>query len=575
MKLSLDYQQASNARVLPGVITEAVDGVANTASVSIDGGIVAGVPIHYLCNHNLTTHADRVFRENDVVLVLYTGAGATPSSDNMTILGLRDEVRRCLEQSGIVAGLLRADGSSGGLSVGNWLFSGSIAMQQAVEAGSNWWSDGTQVISWAITQPSRYSIGSNTGGTSIFKDGVVFATAPASIAGAALQGTTLVMVDFYGHVWKKPVGAGWTRIYYRESYAPQPKQAVNFSADGTRAVSVVDYTLTGGNQCILIEYVVEGDSVDLTWENQLHTANPNFNKPIAADFKGNELVIAGIYYEYTAITDDSPGGSEIIYDQDGEVVVNNTYSSIQTQRRSLQLRTGAITHNLMYEVSTVTSSGGSYIINGSEPIEYSNTTEGRVLESYGGQIIGMDLRLDLVAVYMQSFSAITTNNDTNTRTITLPPLSLEVGEWVTTYGSSSSRSFSRWKELLHPGDNLVLSASDPVNCVLQTQYGPSGSVLAFGYPIPPEEGYDISWWTEGHAIWTTSNPSTTGWCIGSSNYNALGWLSHDFKAASRNSDVMTSLRLKYNEAYMGYTGGDVAALTGFVGPLYAGSLKVV
>lgn len=101
MKLPVGgFFDAVNARILQGSV-ETVDGSQNTADVTVSGILISGVPVNYLCNHGLTTHADRVFSQGDTVLLLYRGGGSAPSASNLVLLGLKDEIRRCVESTGL------------------------------------------------------------------------------------------------------------------------------------------------------------------------------------------------------------------------------------------------------------------------------------------------------------------------------------------------------------------------------------------------------------------------------------------------------------------------------------------
>lgn len=96
MDLSIsNFNQSVNARVLIGQIVS-INTDTKTATIMLTSGSVADVPFHYLCSHGEDDHAaTRVFRDEDVVEVLYTGVTAAPAADNLHIMGLVGELRTC------------------------------------------------------------------------------------------------------------------------------------------------------------------------------------------------------------------------------------------------------------------------------------------------------------------------------------------------------------------------------------------------------------------------------------------------------------------------------------------------
>lgn len=90
----LGSNELANSRMLPATIT-AIRG-PQLFDVTVLGQAVANVASFYHCQHNVLTHASRVFKVGDAVICLHDGLLAPPSATNLKIIGFPDQVRRCL-----------------------------------------------------------------------------------------------------------------------------------------------------------------------------------------------------------------------------------------------------------------------------------------------------------------------------------------------------------------------------------------------------------------------------------------------------------------------------------------------
>ncbi len=83
-----------------GVVTS-IDHNAGTASVTIDDSVLEGffadVPIFYHCPDETTTEGgSAAFAENDEVIVLNEGGGSNASTDDLSVIGFKDELKKCM-----------------------------------------------------------------------------------------------------------------------------------------------------------------------------------------------------------------------------------------------------------------------------------------------------------------------------------------------------------------------------------------------------------------------------------------------------------------------------------------------
>ncbi len=581
MKLSItDWQQSANARVLPGVIN-ALDTATNTATVAIATGQIVGVPIHYWCNHGVDNHgASRVFRVGDAVRVLYLGNTSAPSASNLTILGLAGEIRRCRTLWNLMGALNRADGTPSGTALAQFGFLGATVQQDTdqIMGGSNWWTDGTRTLSWAITQPNRYCRGSNAGGTSVYMDGALLATTPVAVAGAALQGDDLLIFSSVGDVWRRSAADGsWTRIYqWSAAYGPQV--AISVNADCTKASTIIDGTLSSTPYCLLAEYSITGSAVSVTFTDQLHRSGLNWDKPVAVDYQGTTLVVATLYYTSTITQTETPGTSSVVFTSGTTVVYDNTGHVIDKSTDiNVQLRYLTKTITLAQITTDETITTKTYEVNDSVSTTFYDYSSSDVMNrsvAYGNIVVGLDLRLNVVALYHQEFGPVTLKNNTSDRTITLgadPPSTMIVGPWSYSYGCSDIMTFTRWKEI-ESSTTTILDLRSNVSCALDHPADGNGGV--YDYPIAPEAGFDTVDWVQGSSIWVGGTYDTTHWPISGYTLNLFAYASNEFKCAEKGIDRLVSWRTSYGATYLDYTGGDVATLAGVTGPLYAASLAV-
>ncbi len=571
MKLSItDWQKSTNALVLAGSVT-GLNAPANTADVTIGGQAFPAVPIHYLCHHNADNHAaSRVFKVGDQVQVLYLGNSAAPSSANLTVVGLVGELRRCRTLWNLVANLNRADGTEFGTSYGQWGFLGP-SIQRVTETalgGYNWWTDGLRTLSWQMLAPSRYSVGSNNGGTAVYRDGALLATSPVAVAGAALQGDDLIVFGYNGHVWKRSAATGsWSHIYSWDLYVFTPAVAISINADCTSAVTLVDNSGGATPYCALVQFTISGDVVTMSWSDQLHSDAVGWNKPVAVDYRLNTLLTATVYCSYTeSITADVFNYSRV-YINDAQQCGVYSYNSQRTTVKewTTQLRTPDQTHNLEHTVQTdgftssglmvgYTTPGGSpYVASSISTIDY---------QSEASLILGMDLRTNHLAVYRMQQQPKTLTTTTTSATVTNTNCAINVS------GSSSSTTnatgvvFYRSKEL----NSAIVDDRPSLLC-------PPESISSYTHYLMPAASvtdFDPVVWSSGGLV----PVSTVALPMRSKSYGFMSSLTSNFLVAEKSGDRLVSWKTSNTATYCNYSGGDVAALTGLSGPLYATGLVV-
>ena len=583
MKIAIsDYQIAANSRVITGTIT-ALDVQNNTATVTLPFGSIADIPIHYWCHHNVDDHgASRVFKAGDSVQVLYTGNTAQPAASNLKVLGLVGEIRRCRNLWNLVADICKADGTKAGQSKGIYGFLDSKAGLDAGPATGNYnyWTDGIRYITWAMNRPSRYARGANSGGNIIYMDGAVLATAPVNIAGACLSGTNIIVIAGNGSVHKKPIKDGsWSQIFTQSDYDSRPVAAINFNAEGSQAITVNDTSAIDGC-CYLITYSISGNVVTTTKANHLTGSQAAtdwiYTKPFAADYNLNDPVIATIEQRCNRVTTDDGSSSTQVYVSLHTDVWENITASTITDTYTTQLLFLGHAIDLdrsVYKSSTVSkyylvdedTNQGSYEFYG-----YNKRTFKQTL----GYIVGLDLRLDLSAIYKKELSETIVKDDTSSRVVTLgtaPPGTIVEGDWSETYNCDAYMTIRRWKEIHGTTDGPEIDSRNTINCTLSAvRDGANPGHATYKYPSSSEIGFDPVSWAQDtlvsfiHAPWDGK-------------YNAYLHFLTDFQAAEKNHSRMVSFRTSYSAAYSYYSSGTLTSLTSLTsqtGPLFARSLRV-
>lgn len=233
MNMTIDWSDAVNSRVLVATIN-ALDVINNTATITINSGPqIVGTPIHYLCNHNLDSHAARrVFRVNDPVIALYTGNGDTPSADNTTVVGLYGEIRRCRSIAGILFSL-----SGESVLINSTAIDGEKVEKPSIDVAGQTVTCRAltgQIVSIESQTNFRYS---GAAGNNIYFDGVLWDTCPYTVNGAAVWGVNVVAVTVFG-VFSRPLDkqTGWVLILDITGHDIY-SHPFFFSSDGTKAIS--------------------------------------------------------------------------------------------------------------------------------------------------------------------------------------------------------------------------------------------------------------------------------------------------------------------------------------------------
>lgn len=216
---------------------------------------ITGIPIHYRCHHGADNHgASRVFKIGDEPLILYRGKGALPSAGNLTLLGLKDEIRRCRLMSGILFDLAGSPALVNSVSSDEKVEYPSVA----VAGARNWFGFG-MIIS---TESSGWRYAHDAGGSDIYIDGEIWDSAPFDVRGAAAMGTeTIVATDgIWVYTRPKNKATEWFKLSGTIAEPVPVGIPVFFSPDGRKAVAAnygtvyyfeintESYTLTKANE---------------------------------------------------------------------------------------------------------------------------------------------------------------------------------------------------------------------------------------------------------------------------------------------------------------------------------------
>lgn len=339
MKLSInDFSAATSARIVEAVIEE-VDSSAGTARVTMGSTTLVGVPVHYLCHHGLTTHIFRVFKPGDTVLMLYRGAGAPPSADNLVVVGLKDEIRRCRSIKGIRAFAYSASevatfSPAVPYPVTTWyqapagpgreyFFDGVEAIRESTNTKHVDWSNNTDSLTWSWTTKNRYN--GAAVGPSIYSEGVEYARAPGSVLGAAVKvlssGERLIVAgvkesasvalyirpadgNLSQDIKNNPVYGdnprGWTRLGQSVDVfnVRSPITALCFSQNANNAV------ISNGQELCVVDVNFEQQTIESYVD-----APPGQTWWPFADYADNSLVRATADFKpYSAVTEESDTG---------------------------------------------------------------------------------------------------------------------------------------------------------------------------------------------------------------------------------------------------------------------------
>lgn len=570
MKLSINnYQTAANSRVLTATIVALYPGT-NTADIEYENSTVLAVPIHYFCHHGVDDHAaSRVFNVGDQVLVLYTGNLAVPDAETLTILGLKDEIRRCRELWDFVADISVSNGTLAGNALGKWGFLPGQAGLETLSTvgGTNWWTDGVRTLTWEMGGISRYSEGSNYGGRDLFVAGVLVATAPVAIAGAAMRGNEIIVIGESGDTYKF-CDREWTKIgVFPVGY--ELNCAVSFNIDCSLAVSVIIQTHINPDNTYLVTFSVLNDIVSVDIEDLFVKNGSNWSKPIAADFNGLELVTAVLEYTRTDTGGEIVNPDELVwksaYDPEGHYIVSYSGSIFSNQLERLTLTIGGHTTLLaVYEASRTRESAGwrgPWL--DTTPNLSSDTTYCH--HNYYSYISGLDLRVGLLAVYKRDFGAGLISSNHQYRQLTHDnDGNVTIGEWVYTRQGPY--------QIVHTRTKSITLLAPPENIVIEDR---SDHLTGSNFTYPPESGFDLDIWSGPTELNPDGDPFVFG--LPGYDYNYLPFENIDNKFISRqkNTSFFVSWRTSYFNSYINYSGGDLATLTGQAGHLYATSVKVI
>lgn len=257
MKLSIDWSEGVNARVLDGIITE-LDAEKNTATVIVNSKTIVDVPIHYWCHHGVDNHgASRVFVNGDMVRIIYTGMGAVLDKDNLIVMGLKNQIRRCrtaygcqlslgsgtvipVEYAWIIGG--KTTGVTGyepSSILPKFLFNsqGETVYPDTSAAGDCDWISTTHSVSWSWSK-SRYVMAGTD--NKLFMDGTLWGTAPASVLGAGIYNNKMIVALSNGKIYDRPLNKNSEWRALAGIFPINLKQGCFFNADCSKAISLTD-----------------------------------------------------------------------------------------------------------------------------------------------------------------------------------------------------------------------------------------------------------------------------------------------------------------------------------------------
>lgn len=202
----VDFRKAANCRTLVGLVSAVHDD--NTVDVLVLGAVVANMPTHYHCSHQVVTHAARVFLQGDDVLVHYTGEGSAPSASNCKVVGFcGGYLRDCKLFGGIIASSYSGPTVASVVDLGDWPGVGNVRLTAwrksaygakyllegesvtpsslSVTARSDWYGAGHRVL-W-VWGPHRYARLGVTSSGKVWLDGEELDTPVASVQGACVR----------------------------------------------------------------------------------------------------------------------------------------------------------------------------------------------------------------------------------------------------------------------------------------------------------------------------------------------------------------------------------------------------
>ncbi|QOX78715.1 hypothetical protein FY034_07165 [Trichlorobacter lovleyi] len=588
MKQSLtDWQQAVNSRVLVAQIT-ALNVEANTATIQLNSGpLVADVPIHYLCNHNSDTHAvSRVFKTGDSVLVLYTGNAAYPSASNLRIFGLYGEIRRCLDNRGLVCDLntgaiINRTGSAimcGRLPVYSIsksaptrhinLLQGSIGDSVSIAGQSDWYGLAEFALSWDW---AGFRYGNGSPGNKIYLSGEVWeANTPGPVAGACIQGAYVVIATTYGTVHRRRVDKSdqWTGIT-GPVFSGGPWL---FNASGTVAV----HSTGAGYQLLELIALQEYSITDYPYAVNTYDADIVTHTTIAtkeailfADYQGDQLVTGTMHFSYNSTYTSTLLSTDYICGTMPESVPtywidSSTFERTTTQRMWLEFNGASIdlmSHDLYSTGSaeTGTGSGG-----------WGGTINGTVATSvndYVAFLAGLDLRSGFYAVYKMA-----SQRTINTYTTGSYTCAANVSYWPTIENSTTytgGGSLTRSKIL--NGQELASR---------------SCSLANMGYTLYPLDDYDPSFDNIRFFTNTPIGAEILTWAFLMFNIaedseitkpviaEGMYGLSHA-KNGLTNDELTAWLYDPESTPYVDYSGGDIALKLGIAAGFSAEEARVV
>lgn len=579
-----EFTRWSNMRFLPATINS-TNRENNTATVTLNGTVIPDIPITYYCQQQSMQHGAKAFRPNDTAVLAFDGYRETVDSGNSAIIGIANLVRRCL--SGLfLAGLYQADGTDSGTGLGNWLLDDGQA--QAPDAGlvcgNNYWTNGTYTISWQTSQYGRYFYGNNSYGNTVYMYGSAIAQLGTGIAGAMIRTTTegvrqVVVISADNRMFYKPVldglpiDGGWVQIpFVNSGYIPD--RAVSFNASGTAAVS-----LSG---LLLLQWSLIGDTATFwTTVQAAATDANNWSKPVAVDYRGDELVVATLTSQEVTFITETNGSEETVdslvlgdpparwlYVKKRDYLFDNPYE------KTVRLEWNGYSEVILHEKRGRTQSG--YFLYGKDiPSAYEDNELNKIFVGTNTYYVaevnrkilqGIDLRNNLLACFEVEVPEYTRIKTTTGGSLIIEPWGsfTPVGTF-TDYYYSPSISFSRSKKL---NGQIVADRSavicENVNNVEQGYKWPQSSDVGFDpvqFTVNTTASYSIY-------MALPLNPITDA-------VDILQDLSAIFLHASRPEGSMTSWGLSKTEAYTAFTGGGVAGLIGATDPVFAKTLKVV
>lgn len=578
-----DFTRWANLRILTGTVTAIAD---NRASVLLDetGQTLTDITVRYFCNKQSFEHQHTAIHAGDSVLVAYDGYRSDPSQNNCYIIGQTGTVDRC-STGGILALLRLANNTETGDIYGYWLFEGNSATQELgdTNAGNCWWTDGVNYISWDVVPEGKFAVQSITARNIYMDNNVVAVFSENYVAAAALrrydETTEVLVVGQDCSVWKKTlfsgsVYSGWVRLREKSFSDPYLNIPAVFNSSATECSAIKRNFET----VFLCTWTINGDSAIFSATDQLYRIpvggwGTQWKYPIAVDYNGDQRIVATIEYRHDAPdSSESTGTPSKVWDDGTPETMYDifaySYSSLSTSRQSIIVDIG----NTEHVVSSITSqeqrSGTTYDMG----LGYGHAAwVGTISMNHTpvlGVIEGINLRENTVAIYQRSAATFTSRSSTSSGL----PYDPETGSFIdnetgepfqlsTSYNFSPSINVTRSKKI----NNTVLLEKSMTCAALHSPSHAHQSSL-YAPSINSENGFD-----------TLPFSSATGlvWTLGEYNENYLAYLSPRFHKVRRGSDLLTIWRLAYDETYASYSGGNVEALTGLTGPLFAEPVKVV